>query len=1258
MLHSTFWNHGAGGLELPAWAMSMLPNMQGRSVKSRDISHSHRKTERRIQTEYMRGSSAVFEGVFLDFLYPPQALAWLQKASVQQWQRWERRNARRLPEGFIVAARAYSSGTVTRNPASRTVGMEQDNITNGLSQEQNAQSQDANRIYAGPESRDNDGNAEGSEIQLSSDSISPLRDGDNERSTDVAYDPDWADMDAPVQSFGDSPSELAESPARSSTSDVHLADTINSGDALQKLRRILSYGRSGQSKRSREYAKNAVHLYGQLGEGERKDARLQREMLEWLSTQEGEMAKTQSIKLYGAIPIKERTLQTYEAVLPVLLSRKHFHLISKLHAEALDRLENGHQISRILFKYALQHMDWQLAISVERYHHEKYAMASPAAIQASQIRLFWLHVSEIPQLIRKAISLSKHLTTQKQMHSWDDHTRRFAATFFKEALMQEFLRADGPAFFATGPQSLMARRHIRMLITHISSIEEEPSTFFHQLLSEMLRPDSRYRYSQLHEIISHLYAKYRKHASARPPENLLMMWLERLTEYRDKLQTLKEGPISMSLVGLVQEWERHYGRLNAAAAKRLVMFFARSGKVKAYEKWFEYFRNVQPEYEQIKGILYTKVWVHTKRSDLDQAQQAFAEVKRITTEHGDEPDQLCWNALLQAHSRTDDLSGAFTNLQNMMDASNVKPNQHSFHHVAQILAKRGDVSGVEDLLRQYDDLVKQRRETAHLGSILISLVNSDNVNQAETTLREAIPRVKSGKIHGSLLGCFNILMTGYAMQRDIDSTMRVYRWMKLEGVQLDANSYAAVMQVLVFFRRTQEAYGILQRVMPSKHIEPTAFHYAILIAGFVNNRQAQQAVEVYGRMTRTNIKSSAAARAAYLKAIAITERHRISRRKLPASEPVPLEETMKELKNILRISDGAEIANTQPKLGAGKGTLTSGQMIPAIYFDFLIFVHGQRQCFAAMKRLYQQYKEAVRSRGGNADVTPIQLLSSLASSFWRAGEYGKVEECWRLAKEQADDIAAIVTVPKFRLSGSAREASRDVSAEDDSTGQESDESSLNAQMEPSEGYPQQGLGISINEHDSKSPPPAPNRRHILTRVLRYYVLSLHAQRRSMDAIRTITDMINQGYTLDNKTWNTFIESLCRTTPPLALLAFVLTERFLTPRFPGWSAEIAYSPRREAVAEGLQYMKARYLAPGQLMPQYRTVVWLAGALKRLRHSLALTGGKLPFTSDPTLKKYIGTTDLIRRHAPKTLSVVQTLPEVPDTMQSMVLRADIS
>ena len=188
--------------------------------------------------------------------------------------------------------------------------------------------------------------------------------------------------------------------------------------------------------------------------------------------------------------------------------------------------------------------------------------------------------------------------------------------------------------------------------------------------------------------------------------------------------------------------------------------------------------------------------------------------------------------------------------------------------------------------------------------------------------------------------------------------------------------------------------------------------------------------------------------------------------------------------------------------------------------------------------------------------------------------------------------------------------------------------------------------------DKQSPQPrrpAPARRIILSRPLRYYLLSLFEQSRYAEAIATFSSLLNQGYTMDNLTWNSFIQSLSSTSPPLALLAFVLTERFLIPQFPGWSKSTTWPLKPQARAEGLQHMRARYLAPSQLLPTYKTIVKLGAALLQTRRTIAL-GRKGLSNMPPELVGYVGALRDIRKRAPKTLFAVQSMPAVSDRWQS--------
>jgi pentatricopeptide repeat-containing protein PET309 len=96
----------------------------------------------------------------------------------------------------------------------------------------------------------------------------------------------------------------------------------------------------------------------------------------------------------------------------------------------------------------------------------------------------------------------------------------------------------------------------------------------------------------------------------------------------------------------------------------------------------------------------------------------------------------------------------------------------------------------------------------------------------------------------------------------------------------------------------------------------------------------------------------------------------------------------------------------------------------------------------------------------------------------------------------------------------------------------------------------------------------------------------------------------------------------------------------------------------AKKQGLQYIRARHLAPNQLMPLYKTLVRLAAALLEVRRaeSLGLTNAKRKFTANGSenLTKYVGNMKQIRQHAPRTLYAIQSMPTVTDNLQTKLLR----
>ncbi|KAK1067355.1 hypothetical protein LTR33_011374 [Friedmanniomyces endolithicus] len=276
------------------------------------------------------------------------------------------------------------------------------------------------------------------------------------------------------------------------------------------------------------------------------------------------------------------------------------------------------------------------------------------------------------------------------------------------------------------------------------------------------------------------------------------------------------------------------------------------------------------------------------------------------------------------------------------------------------------------------------------------------------------------------------------------------------------------------------------------------------------------------------------------------------------------------------------------------------------------------------------YQDKVGELGPADAQAPLALLTTLMTANLRAQQYDEVERCWYLAKEQADELARAVPVPQLRPAIAREEPQPDLLQIQASGPTDADE-----------------IGFQISDVTAADHPAA----HPLTTSTLLSLLSLNAGSYRRPPVNG-SKVLSQGYTLDNRTWNAFIELLCQASPPLVLLAFTLTERFLIPHFRGWKS--THAPKFSAYVERTQYTRAPHLRPGQLMPQYNTLVVLASALLQLRRAEAT--GRLGGATAGGMEKYVGTARLVLEQAPKTVLAVRTMPTVDDAQQNKFLRRE--
>ncbi|TLD08058.1 hypothetical protein E2P81_ATG10315 [Venturia nashicola] len=318
------------------------------------------------------------ETPFLDFLYPPQALALLHRNGSHHMERWERRNERRLPKGFVQANRRYSSRATE----------------NGV-------------------------NAE---------TIEP-----SENPTENLHRKEWETPrpDAPVEDAlsGELPVEATEK--------TEAAIAFNAG---KELRRILTA--SSENKKSRKSLGTAEALwsfYEKSPPRDRESVSLKIKLLEYMSDIHNDTIETHCLELYHSIPTTNRDLTVYKAALPAFIRSGLYGLAEQGHVEALDRLEDGHELSGWLCKVAIGKEMWDLASRLKQQLDAKYRLDAKEVMD----KTFWQPITEIPDLLSKAINLSKHYRMLNQADLLTPGFAEFSGNMFKVAIVQTF-SADRP----------------------------------------------------------------------------------------------------------------------------------------------------------------------------------------------------------------------------------------------------------------------------------------------------------------------------------------------------------------------------------------------------------------------------------------------------------------------------------------------------------------------------------------------------------------------------------------------------------------------------------------------------------------------------------------------------------------------------------------------------------------------------------------------------------------------------------------------
>ncbi|KAG8627467.1 hypothetical protein KVT40_004950 [Elsinoe batatas] len=989
-------------------------------------------------------------------------------------------------------------------------------------------------------------------------------------------------------------------------------------------------------------------LWNVLTDSQKSDARLKRSLHLWLSsrTQHGTRAEAWawSKEILSQISPDERSAAVYRSAISVTLKGLDARVAETLLHEARARGLRSDCGANILMRYYLRRREFDRAVSLMTTMRDYSTSVGESAIYYKTFEGIegagW-HTSWLPDFMRY---LNAETSTGNSLATSREIFARVASRF--------------PRWIAQKTEGQFNARVVAFK-RFLDEMESRPwaTLAYEPMLLLLLSNTKSGRIERFSRLTAQLWDGYIRVGGVKSSKALMMQILKAWESDRLLWRNVryKEGEPALHPKHLRLEWEKRHGRLDHVARVILSILAARAGDVTEVESLAQDLLE-GPDHNLYPGYFWTYVFVHARRRDATAAQDAF---DRIVNEFKLRPSVQTWDMLLHAYDRADDLEGALRCFKHRQ-AEQVRITPQSISSLLNLYAKLGDTDAIEELI-DYARAMNVPIDTWMMNSLIVAHAQAGHVDQAKQTLEDTIKQSKASEISGSLRIPFNSVLTLQAQQKNFPAAISIYRQMKTQGVSFDEQSYASMVMALCQRRRPDSAWRIVNKVMAEEGFRPTAFHYTHVIIGFVNTREYGYAIDVYHKMQRVGIKPTIGTKAAYLKAKASYEHLlKYADEPLPheqiegqeVDDPRPLDSTIREL--LAALEEDVEFGDKEFGLRD-----VSVAEVKTSLFEALIQLHGRRRCFDAAWQLFHTATNYASVK--DEEIPPFRLVTAMMSVYCRAGEHEEVERCWNLLVQEAN---------RRRLVQSPDLASKDlatglIDAAEDSASEKLLDSITNHP-------PEDKISPSSTSGSRMSPHPAPAKRFLLSVPFRYLTRSftrdpsLPASRVS-SLLSTLLSLLNQSYTFDNKTWNTLIQSLMTLHPPRVLLAYTLTERFLTPNFPGWlypSRTVALDlgvQNKSRRAEGMEYIAypQRYVPAGERLPTYRTMVYLASGLLELRRRETMgweAGVREEMAKGGELWGQVGSVDAVMRRAPKTVANVRELPVVYDGLQRRLIRGE--
>ena len=784
--------------------------------------------------------------------------------------------------------------------------------------------------------------------------------------------------------------------------------------------------------------------YAKLGEQNQKDVRHQ--VMRSLVGSSRIADAERVTDLFDKLSPKQRDASAYETVIRAYLRLRDYPRAIELHRSALAICESPAGSDELL-AYLIGQNLWSESFTVwsEFQEHRR-------RLPQIQYGIFRLLKSR-PNL---PDDVSNLVDVVQREHILANGFKKFAAAVVRMAILSDQHYDEG-----------LFKRWVRII--HQWGFDDP--NFYHDCIRLLLKKGNK-------RLTVRTYRVARQHKGVSFSTKTLHALLEIFCE-------------NNSVVGIqevLDDFFRFHSRLSRIAYSMTINFFARQGDATTVHAMFEQynkrFLSRRKGHGGASGDLAPLLAVHSRRGELGEVIKYFNQIEEV---HKAYPTITCWNILISAYGRVHDIDGAFSVFQRVLASENVQADDWTYATLMAICATHGDRQSVIDIW----ELSRQNKieaSTTMVDCLVQAHIQDDMLEQAENICEGATTQ----SLKGPRNYMWNLLVNACAIRLDIANANRIFQRMTELGIPQNELTYAALMQALVMVTRTGHAEDILKNIIPRAGVKITNFHYAILMGGYLGERDYNKILMLHDEMMRRGYGKSAGTRLLALKAtVEVTD---------PASEGVEVkfQQAVELFESVVRSLNPQDMALT-PRKGAGHQPLNIAY--PTMFYNYFMNVLSKYGDSRGVNELSERFQALLPQEQENS--SPLRVLTTLMGDKVRQSDHEGVSRLWELALQRAilDGRPLLSSKPSEDSTNSSNRI------------------------------------LPLHQFD-------------LCYALTHY-MTLLEQKKSIDLLEnTVTRLLSIGFALDTKNWNQYIQILARNYR--WKLAFDLCESKLMDGFPGWT----------------------------------------------------------------------------------------------------------